>query len=692
MGTRITGYVIAAAVTCGALGANSAFGQTIEPPLFGPEDILPAPPKVPDKKPKLDLADVPEIHFQQPLTKAMATADAVLHVKRTIDDAHRLNQKKTDAFIETLRSSRPNLAGLSFAMGDDCRMKQEASRQFVTALADLGRAKDMNDFYKNHGIERDMMHTYAAIASPSAEWPAGWAEGLFEELTFDFGAVPRGQQLTHSFRVVNNTKNSVLIRSVRPSGCSSVSARALKYTLAPAEETAIIAHMDSRRFIGVKPVAIYVTLDSPVLDRLEYVRLTVQANSKNELAFIPESLDFKKIKHGSTPTSQMTVTFMGSPKIALTDVKSDSNFIQPKVQELRREGGEVIYQVSATARADMPEGKWHTDVWLTTNDASMPKVRVPVTVEVEPGAKTPRTVEPVPEVMASAPKAAQRRVRVEIDPAARVTSLMQVLAPESAETRLGLVEYLDSLAHPDATRALAKLAIFSEEPEIRSAAVRSLKMRRDRDYTDILLAGLKYPWPAVAERSSEAIVKLGRGDLVPHLIEVLESPDPRAPQTREINGKKVSVVRELVRINHHHNCLLCHAPATSSRDGASKEEAEKLAPLTAQIPVPSESMTAYYRPSNPDILVRFDVTYLRQDFSVKLPVKDADPWPEMQRYDFLVRTREVTEEEAGAYREFLQPSGAENMSPYQRAALSALRELTGHDMEARAAARRKKGL
>ena len=224
--------------------------------------------------------------------------------------------------------------------------------------------------------------------------------------------------------------------------------------------------------------------------------------------------------------------------------------------------------------------------------------------------------------------------------------------------RLGssLVKYLDGVAHADATRALAKLAIFSEEPEIRSAAVRALKMRRDRDYTDILLAGLKYPWPAVAERSSEAIVKLGRTDLVPHLIDVLEGPDPRAPQVREMNGKKVTVVRELVRINHHHNCLLCHAPATSSRDGSSKEETDKLAELTAQIPVPSEAMTAYYRPSNPDILVRFDVTYLRQDFSMKLPVEDADPWPEMQRYDFLVRTREVTDQEAVAYRELLQPS------------------------------------
>src|SRR5262249_27357171 len=108
-------------------------------------------------------------------------------------------------------------------------------------------------------------------------------------------------------------------------------------------------------------------------------------------------------------------------------------------------------------------------------------------------------------------------------------------------------------------------------------------------------------------------------------------------------------------------------------------------PLTAQVPVPSESMVAYYTPSVPDILVRFDVTYLRQDFSMKLKVADADPWPDMQRYDFLVRTRAVTADEAAAYEKLLRPTGA-GLTPYRRAAHSALSELTGWDVEPTAAA------
>jgi hypothetical protein len=387
-----------------------------------------------------DLAHVPEIHFQQPLTKAMKTEDAQLHTAVTIDGVHLLNQKKTDAFIVAMMSKRPDLAGLSFAMGDACRMKPDAGKQFVAALDAFRKAEGSSTSKSEQGTVGKMMEFYDALATEK-----------------------------------------------------------------------------------------------------------------------------------------------------------------------------------------------------------------------------------------------------KIDTSASVASLMQVLGPEEANIRVDLAKYLDGIVNADATRALAKLAIYSAEAEVRTAAVAALKKRDAKDYTEILVAGLKYPWPAVAERSSDAIAKLARKDLLPQLIDVLERPDPRAPQSQEKDGKKVSVVRELVRVNHHHNCLLCHAPATTTRESTSKEDADKLEGLTAQVPVPSESMVAYYRPSSPDILVRFDVTYLRQDFSLKLPVADADPWPEMQRYDFLVRTREVTEKEAHAHRELLQPG----VSPYRRAAVSALRELTGQDTEPTAAAWRK---
>jgi hypothetical protein len=87
--------------------------------------------------------------------------------------------------------------------------------------------------------------------------------------------------------------------------------------------------------------------------------------------------------------------------------------------------------------------------------------------------------------------------------------------------------------------------------------------------------------------------------------------------------------------------------------------------------------------------VRIDVTYLRQDFSAYLPVADAAPWPETQRFDFLVRTRDLSEAEAAAYAKEFGPADPTRPSPYRRAVLAALRDLTGRDTEPTAAAWRR---
>jgi hypothetical protein len=185
----------------------------------------------------------------------------------------------------------------------------------------------------------------------------------------------------------------------------------------------------------------------------------------------------------------------------------------------------------------------------------------------------------------------------------------------------------------------------------------------------------------VAKRAADAIAGTGRADLLAELVAVLEEEDPRMPQAK--NGKK-AVVREMVKVNHHRNCMLCHAPGTGGVVPASA--------LTAEVPVqgqPLPSPAQGYGQSSPDLMIRIDVTYLRQDFSVMLAVAEPHQWPEMQRFDFMVRERALTADEADEYREKLTPKGAGVLSPYHKAALSALRELTGKDTAPTAAAWRK---
>ena len=271
--------------------------------------------------------------------------------------------------------------------------------------------------------------------------------------------------------------------------------------------------------------------------------------------------------------------------------------------------------------------------------------------------------------------------RPEPTPAARITALMQMLAPEDTAMRQGLVAYLATRKDAEATRALTGLAVYTFDADVRKAALVALKTRDSAPATELLRIALRYPWPAVVAHAGDAIAQLGRKDLVPQLVALLDEPDPRAPAARETAGKRTLMVREVVRLNHHRNCLLCHPPGNTP-DVLSNRGFPSGEVVTGGVPSPGVDLpppSVGYGFGSPDILVRADVTYLRQDFSRMQPVKDAAPWPAVQRFDFLVRTRVVTDKDAATYQAWLKQQGPDYLPPHRQAALTALRALTGRD-------------
>lgn len=217
----------------------------------------------------------------------------------------------------------------------------------------------------------------AIVAAPAPA--ATWADALFDEVSKDFGSVPRGPTLVHPFRISNNGKHTVHISGVRVS-CGCVSASATKNSLAPGEEAAIVARMDTTRFTGQKSVTVFITFDRP---RYQEVRLMVQAYGRNDFNITPDTLSFGRVKRGSTPSTALTLTFHGNSDLRVQSVKVESNYILPKVTLVRRQSSEVVYNVTAAMRSDAPVGKWYSDLWLKTNSSSMPQIRIPLTVDIE---------------------------------------------------------------------------------------------------------------------------------------------------------------------------------------------------------------------------------------------------------------------------------------------------------------------
>jgi hypothetical protein len=242
-----------------------------------------------------------------------------------------------------------------------------------------------------------------------------------------------------------------------------------------------------------------------------------------------------------------------------------------------------------------------------------------------------------------------------------IPCLMQMLPPESPGIRAVLIEQLAAIPQPKSSEALAKLALFDLSDKVREQAIQSLAQRPRTEYRELLLSGLRYPWAPVADHAAEALVALEDKDAVPALRKLSDAVDPNVATYD--SQHRAWMVPEVVRINHLSNCVMCHAPSHSTSDlvrGRMPSQNEPLPPLTQ-----------YYADTTGPF-VRADITYLRQDFSVVQEVEKPGKWPQMQRFDFLVRQRPEKPEEA--YHR-VQRTAAGNY-PQRQAVLYALRELS----------------
>jgi hypothetical protein len=273
------------------------------------------------------------------------------------------------------------------------------------------------------------------------------------------------------------------------------------------------------------------------------------------------------------------------------------------------------------------------------------------------------------------------RERTGYDPGPAVPALMQILGPLPAPFRVELSRRWSSYA-PDSDAVVAasvRLALFDPETDVRQAAVKTLEQLPVEKYGPKLVDGFRHPSPYVAEHAADAVAALNRAALLTMVVDVLDEPDPAAPIEQNEAGTRVPAIREMVKVNHLRNCLLCHAPvAPAVAENGAGRGVLRTRNLIAPIPFPDEplppSSLAYYQSFRPtDMLVRVNEVYLRQDFSRLERVDKHGKWPEQQRFDYLVRTRPLSVDEIAKAK---TKSTDDMPTPHRRAVLSALSRVT----------------
>ncbi len=222
------------------------------------------------------------------------------------------------------------------------------------------------------------------VVSMLASAPAVRAQAIFEDVSKDFGSVPRGTTLTHNFTLNNPSKAALHVSGIRSSCTNCMSAAVGQVDVPPGESTVLAVTIDTRKFSGARTFTCHVQFDKPVFMEAQVLIL---ANSRDDITLTPGQLAFGKVRKGSAPSASVTIEHRGAVRgVAqwqITGVQNENGFLLPQLKETSRSGREVVYQLSVKLREDIPAGVWHADVWLKTNDATTPRIRVPLSVEVE---------------------------------------------------------------------------------------------------------------------------------------------------------------------------------------------------------------------------------------------------------------------------------------------------------------------
>ncbi len=216
------------------------------------------------------------------------------------------------------------------------------------------------------------------LTTTAATGQQPWAEKMFTDgkLTHDFGTVPHGAQLAHTFTITNIYAVPMQITQITPS-CGCVTAEAVKRVLNPRESTTIEVKMDGRNFTGPKKVDIRVTVGP---DFMSTATLTVKANSRTDVVFNPGAAAFGIVPLGQTPSLTIDVEYAGTLAWQVSEAAAPKEApFEATYKELYRRPGQVGYQVKVTLKAGAAPGPFRDYVYLKTDDPNSPSV--PVLVE-----------------------------------------------------------------------------------------------------------------------------------------------------------------------------------------------------------------------------------------------------------------------------------------------------------------------
>ncbi len=202
-----------------------------------------------------------------------------------------------------------------------------------------------------------------------------WVRDMFEENSHDFGTVPRGAKTEFEFKLTNKYEEDVHIASVR-SSCGCTIPRIEKADLKTYSQGSIICEFNTRSFIGPKSAVVTVVFTKPYYGEMQ---LMVKGNIRSDIVTEPGEIQFGEIERGTEKSTSVKVSYAGSKRWEITDVRSaNRNLGVYQLERIENGSGKIEYAMQVRLKDTAPAGDFADQIVLVTNDRQYNLVTIPV--------------------------------------------------------------------------------------------------------------------------------------------------------------------------------------------------------------------------------------------------------------------------------------------------------------------------
>jgi hypothetical protein len=203
---------------------------------------------------------------------------------------------------------------------------------------------------------------------------------MFKVSSHDFGSVAAGAKSEFAFEFQNIYEEDVHVASVR-SSCGCTTPRVTKDTVKTWEKSAIIATFNTHSFRGQRHATVTVVLDKPFYAE---VQLSITGFIRSDIVFEPGEVNFGDVELAQPGLRKVQVRHVGRSDWKIADVRSANKNFEVELNEVSRNGGQVVYDMLVRLRPEAPPGHFQDQLSIVTDDSQLKTIGLMVEGNVVP--------------------------------------------------------------------------------------------------------------------------------------------------------------------------------------------------------------------------------------------------------------------------------------------------------------------